>query len=461
MNSTLIIPQNIFNEIQAVTQLPVETAGVLLVSIVPTSNGDKKILARKIQWLPEDAYLKRTEDSLSIASDGYVPFLAEAEKIGATPIWLHTHPGINSIPKPSKYDKEVDRKISDLFQLRSNSPYYGTLIFSPRENSVAFTGYIEEYNGPRSSIEKMFSIGDRFRLISAFDVPSSVIPPIFDRNVRALGGDVQRTLSNLKIAVVGCGGTGSAVTEQLARLGVRNFVLFDPDEISESNLTRVYGSGVDDVGKFKCDVLASHLKRISPDIKCDLIRSMITERYIAEKLSECDVIFGCTDDNAGRLILSRLSTYFLIPVIDCGILITNDDKGYITGINGRVTTLVPGQACLVCRGRIDLLRAGTELLTPDERNRREDEGYAPSLGRIEPAVVNFTTIVAASAVTELIERLIGYGPHPPPSEVLLRCHDREISTNICAPGKGHYCDPCSGKLGIGLTIPFLEQTWQN
>jgi hypothetical protein len=82
------------------------------------------------------------------------------------------------------------------------------------------------------------------------------------------------------------------------------------------------------------------------------------------------------------------------------------------------------------------------------------------LGQVEPAVVTFTTLVAASAVSELLEHLTGYGPEPVPSEVLLRVHDREISTNAQGPRPRHYCDPASGKLGLGLTEPYLEQTWQ-
>jgi hypothetical protein len=186
---------------------------------------------------------------------------------------------------------------------------------------------------------------------------------------------------------------------------------------------------------------------------------MITSESTARQLCECDIVFGCTDDNAGRLVLSRLATYFLTPVIDCGVLLSSDAQGQLVGIDGRVTTLVPGQGCLVCRGRIDTKRAAAELMTPGERKRREDEGYAPALGRVEPAVVTYTTLVAATAVSELLERLVGYGPDPRPSEVLLRCHDREVSTNVQAPGPRHYCHPDSGKLGLGVTTPFLEQTW--
>jgi hypothetical protein len=54
---------------------------------------------------------------------------------------------------------------------------------------------------------------------------------------------------------------------------------------------------------------------------------------------------------------------------------------------------------------------------------------------------------------------VGYGPEPRPTEVLLRYHEREISTNSAAPRKNHYCDPTSRKIGLGRTEPFLEQAW--
>ncbi len=282
---------------------------------------------------------------------------------------------------------------------------------------------------------------------------------MFDRSIRAFGGAVQQTLSDLHIGIIGCGGTGSSVAEQLIRLGVRFLTLIDPKELSESNITRVYGSSPKDVGEAKVIVLAKHLERIAPDAEIEAIRSMITVQSTAKKLISCDLVFGCTDDNAGRLILSRIATYLLIPVIDCGIVISSDANGTISGIDGRITVLTPGQACLVCRGRIDIARAAAELLTPQERNQREGEGYAPALGMIEPAVIAFTTMVGANAVSELLERLIGYGPSPRPGEVLLRFHEREISTNIALPRDRHYCHPASGKIGLDMTEPFLELTW--
>lgn len=457
--AVLVLTDDLAREIDVVARLPVETAGVLLASVFTTPQGTTRILGRAIRWVTESAYIRRGGDHLSIASEGYVPFLAEAETLKATALWIHTHPGNDACPKPSTHDGEVDRQISDLFRLRADSPYYGAVIFSPRPQGLAFTGHVQAEGGLRLQVGRLWVVGDRLSQTPIFDVPAVEIPHIFDRSVRAFGGAIQQALGQLRVGIVGCGGTGSAVAEQLVRLGVRFFNLFDPDRLSASNVTRVYGSTPLDVGQFKTEVLAAHLRQIAPDTECETVTSMITTEPVALRLSDCDIVFGCTDDNAGRLVLSRLSTYMLVPVIDCGVLLTADGNSALTGIDGRVTTLVPGQACLVCRSRIDLARAAAELLTPEERRRREDEGYAPALGRVEPAVVAYTTLVAATAVSELIERFVGYGPEPRPSEVLLRCHDREISTNIENPCKGHYCHSSSGKLGIGVTQPFLEQTW--
>jgi proteasome lid subunit RPN8/RPN11 len=318
MNVTVVFPQPLIEEIDAVARLPVETAGVLLASLVTTDGGEIRLLARKMRWVPDSSYIRRAEQSLSIASEGYVPFLAEAEAMNAVAVWVHTHPGIGSSPRPSEHDWEVDRQIDDLFRLRSGSSWYGTLIFSPKREGLAFSGYLQQESGEPMAIMRLWQVGDRFRLTRSVLLPAHEIHANFDRNVRALGGGVQQTLGDLRIGIVGCGGTGSAVAEQLARLGVRNFVLFDPDELSGSNVTRVYGSAPSDVGSPKVEVLARHLRGIAPETNCALIRSMITMVPAARRLCSCDVIFGCTDDNAGRLVLSRFSTYLLTPVIDSG-----------------------------------------------------------------------------------------------------------------------------------------------
>ncbi|MBN2973524.1 ThiF family adenylyltransferase [Roseomonas aeriglobus] len=394
-----------------------------------------------------------------IGSEGYVGALGAAETDRAIPIWFHTHPGDGAVPIPSKYDRQVDRDISDLFQLRSGSAFYATLIASPQSDGFIFTGEITPEGGQAVPIDRVWSVGERWRLLQNFTRDTTAPATIFDRNVRAFGPDIQHVLGDLRVAIVGAGGTGSAVAEQLVRLGVRHLLLVDSDILSASNVTRVFGSTPREVGQPKVDVLRAHLMRIAPDLICSTIQGMVTVQSVAQALRSSDIVFGCTDDNAGRLVLSRLATFLLTPVIDVGVLLSSDSAGVLIGIDGRVTTLTPGAACLVCRNRVDMARAAAEMRTPEERQRLADEGYAPALGQVEPAVVAFTTAVAAAAVNELLDRLIGYGPPERPNETLLRLHEREISTNSAAPRPRHYCDMAQGKWGAGDEEPFLGQLW--
>lgn len=460
MTVTLVLTGAIDAEIAAAAAGPLETAGTLLVKPVELAGGDVRLLARKILWVDDPAYLERHADALAISSAGYVAALGEAAEGGLAALWFHTHPTQGAIPLPSLRDAEVDRRLAETFRVRAGTPWYGTLIASPRGPGYAFSGTLAHEAGDApSAIQRLWVVGDRWRFQSSHDAPGEPVDAQFDRNVRALGGPVQAAIGELRFGLVGAGGTGSAVAEQLVRLGARHLVIIDGDTLSPSNVTRVYGSTPASVDRPKVDLLREHLGAIAPGLACVAIRSMTTLEATARELAGCDLIFGCSDDNAGRLVLSRIATYLMIPVIDLGVLLSSDAGGTLSGIDGRVTILAPGAACLVCRGRVDMARAAAELMSPAERCRLADEGYAPALADTEPAVVAFTTAVAAAAVGELLERMIGYGPEPRPTEVLLRWHEREISTNIVPPGEGHYCHPETGRIGAGMTEPFLEQVW--
>ena len=459
MTVTLVLPDQIAAKLFEAAAADIETACVLLARHVETPGGDVRLLARELHWVPDDAYRLRNATALSIASHGYVPALAAAEADQSVPIWLHTHPGSESSPRPSKHDELVDEELADLFRLRAGSPFYGAIVLARTRGHLCFTGHIES-NNRRTDIDRLWVTGRRFALFQNWLHGTTSPSDQFDRNIRAFGGEIQKVLGDLHVAVVGCGGTGSAVIEQLVRLGVRHLRLFDPDTLTAGNLTRVYGSFPQDVGEPKVNVSAAHVGRLAPDAEVMTTQAKITLEATAKLLLDADVVFGCTDDNAGRLVLSRIASYLLTPVIDCGVLLSSGYGGQLVGIDGRVTVLAPGAACLVCRNRIDLQRAAAELLAQDEHRRLADEGYAPALSGPEPAVVAFTTQVAAAAVSELLERLIHYGPEPVPTEILLRSHEREVSTNDQAPREGHYCHPGAHKLGLGVTEPFLEQTWQ-
>ena len=71
-----------------------------------------------------------------------------------------------------------------------------------------------------------------------------------------------------------------------------------------------------------------------------------------------------------------------------------------------------------------------ESLSPDEWQLLADENYAPQLETENPAVITFTTAVAAQAVSEFLHRLTGFmGEERRSSEVLMFFHESTVRTN--------------------------------
>jgi molybdopterin/thiamine biosynthesis adenylyltransferase len=452
---TLVLTEAQAADIESAARRHVETGAVLLCRPYESRSGIRFIL-EEIRWVPDSAYIERTSDRLLVSSAGFVPALADAESRGLVAGWFHTHPESLDPLRHSELDRVVDDELGPLFRLRTGTDAYLSVIATSRDGALGMVGRLSTDSGETATLATTITLGDSLRVASSHrsacdDEPSN----LYSRQVAAFGGPVQSALASLRVAIVGCGGTGSAVAEQLARLGVMSLVLVDPDHLDLSNVTRVYGSTPADVARPKAVVLRDHLKRIAPDAKIEAVCNTITSQSAAKEVAACDVVFGCTDDNAGRLILSRLAAYARQLVIDMGVLISSAEDGTIDGINGRVTIMRPGQACLICRDRVDLSRAAAEQLPETERARLQGEGYAPALAGIQPAVVAYTTMVAATAVAELIEHLVGYGPSPRPSEVLIRAHDREVSTNSAAPRVGHFC-PSAASRDESL---FLGKAW--
>jgi molybdopterin/thiamine biosynthesis adenylyltransferase len=266
----------------------------------------------------------------------------------------------------------------------------------------------------------------------------------------------------LRIGLVGAGGTGSATAEELIRLGIGELVVCDADAFQASNVNRVYGSRAIDDGVPKVKLVERLAADIGVGTRVSLTPRAMTYRSVAEKLKDCDVVFGCTDDYWGRSILTRMAIYYHLPVFDLGVKI-DSSEGRIRSIEGRVTTLLPGAPCLYCRRRITAERVRAQTLhetDPDTAAQLVREGYIPELGEPAPAVIPFTTSVAASAVSEFLHRLTGFlGDDRETTEVLHRMHSTEIRRNAKASEPDCFCHE-RRNWGRGDVNPALDLTWR-
>jgi hypothetical protein len=302
-------------------------------------------------------------------------------------------------------------------------------------------------------------VGDRIRMLPTARGTGLSERDIlqFDRQIRAFGNSGQLLLTQLRVGVVGAGGTGSAVCEQLARLGVGEIVVIDDDIITASNLTRIYGSTRDDIGKYKVDVVAAYAERISSEAVVTPVIGRVTNQGTARRLRHCDVIFGCTDDQWGRSILSRLAFWYLAPVIDMGVMVTSNN-GRLQEIIARITMVGPGAACLLCRGRIQPETIRAEALPREERSRLAAEGYVQGLGEADPSVVTYTSLAASMATSKFLQMLFGFSNEPQATESLFRIDMGELRHNVVPGREGHYCVDAR-VWGRGDSEPFLGQLW--
>ena len=91
----------------------------------------------------------------------------------------------------------------------------------------------------------------------------------FDRNMRFFGKDGQDEIAKAHVAIVGIGGLGTHVVQQLSLLGIGHLTLIDNEELDVTNLNRYVGVRHSDpiTGTMKVIIGERTAKEINPNIK--------------------------------------------------------------------------------------------------------------------------------------------------------------------------------------------------
>jgi tRNA A37 threonylcarbamoyladenosine dehydratase len=192
-----------------------------------------------------------------------------------------------------------------------------------------------------------------------------------ERLVSAFGSEAYARLRGSSVAIVGAGGTGSAAIEVLARAGVGRLIIIDPDHVEESNLERMHGSLPDHALKqaLKAAVAAKHVKSIDPAIDVVAICGRLPQREVVDAVVTADVALGCTDKQHSRLALSDLAFRYLVPAIDCGVVLEGK-QGRVTGQVAQFVRFLAADPCALCREMIVQYRLNQELMSSEERKQR-------------------------------------------------------------------------------------------
>ncbi|MER9971842.1 ThiF family adenylyltransferase [Mesorhizobium sp. M0060] len=244
---------------------------------------------------------------------------------------------------------------------------------------------------------------------------------VLRRQEAAFGKPFNEKLRSLRIAIVGGGGTGSSVATLAARAGVGELIIIDGDLLEDSNLNRVRGYRSCDIGESKAATLARYIRDLGLSVAVAAIPAYVNESPEAiDAISSADLVFGCTDDVAGREVLNQAVYYYCQGLIDCGLTgkidFDQERQPYLRDHRGRVSTVLPEfGACLRCQGVVteeklsyeSALKERPELAELDPETLRT-EFYLVGGGERAPGVGPFTSATADMAVATLFDLVRPY-----------------------------------------------------
>ena len=372
-----------------------ERCAVLYASQTTRADGTIRLLAREAQFAEDGDYTRKgmLEAELKPEFVARVAKRARREKVAL--VFVHSHPG-SEAPMFSPVDSRGEVHLSAFLDRRHPGLAHSTMVISAGGVRARRLGSGEEI--------RVISIGKNREVLFDPLLPSeSSASETFDRQIRAFGVAGQRALQCLRIAIVGLGGTGSLIAQQLAHLGVRDFILIDPDVVEVTNLNRVANANPHDVGFSKVEIAARYIRSISKDAAVACIKGDVMKVQTARELLNADVIFGCTDSHGSRAVLQQVSYQYMIPCIDMGVTIAINE-GRISHIYGRVQLLAPGFACFTCDGLLDANEVRRDMMTEFER---QSDPYLQGVREPAPAVMSLNSTVSSLAVTMMLSMTTG------------------------------------------------------
>jgi molybdopterin/thiamine biosynthesis adenylyltransferase len=384
-------------------ETPLEMARFLLARPVRTSSNAWRLVVYDAVELAAEDYVRRSEVAIELPPAVVAKVMQRARTERATIVLTHSHPFPGTVA-PSAHDLAGEALILPAFRRRVPGVPHARLIVGPHALHAA----LFEVGGGESPLHLM-EVGPDVALLSGVEARSHGAglegseAERYDRQVRAFGTDGQRQLAALRVVVVGVGGTGSIVAQQLAHLGVGNLLIIDPDTVEETNLNRVVGARPADVGRPKVDVSRDMVVGIHPEAKVEALRADVRDRSIARRVLDADVFFLCTDSHGSRAVLAQVAYQYLLPGFDVGVAIYAGAGG-ITHVSGRVQMLAPGLPCLLCCGVLDSEAVRRDLLTEEARAA---DRYIIGAPTPQPAVVSINGAASSLAVTMFLSAITG------------------------------------------------------
>lgn len=178
---------------------------------------------------------------------------------------------------------------------------------------------------------------DRFHLtvgsVEEAALELGLMPARYQRNRLTISIAQQRKLFRSRVVIVGAGGLGGYVIEELARLGVGTLVVVDPDTFEEHNLNRQLLGSLGNLGVPKVEAAVERVGTINPAVRLVPLRSAFSRKNGMDLLSGADAAVDALDTVTVRMDLVCACRDLGIPLV----------HGAIAGWYGQMATQMPGE----------------------------------------------------------------------------------------------------------------------
>ena len=312
----------------------------------------------------------------------------------------------------------------------------------------------------RVRCDKVRTVGRRLGLSVH---PSSVTPVVSSdrlrRTVDTWGPDQHATLSRLRMGVVGLGSVGCVIAEALARIGMTDILLVDADRVEEHNLDRLLYASTKDIGRYKVDLVAKHLRRSATASRfhVDARRAWIQERDAYEAALDCDVLFAAVDRPLPKDLLNHIAYVHCIPVVFGGIRVAKKSDGTLGDASWSVVHASPGSRCLRCDGQYTtsdvVMERDGSLDDPTYVVGDASETHVSGNENVFP----FSASLGSSMVLEMLRSILHEPWWPPaPTKWHYTYVSNRMTPDIAECRSGCTVTNRTGQ-GDGWPYPFIEE----
>ncbi len=117
----------------------------------------------------------------------------------------------------------------------------------------------------------------------------------------------QKSICSSKVLIVGAGGLGCPIADNLSRAGIGTIGIADFDKINLSNIHRQNLYSSKDIGKYKVDVVKEKIKLINPFTIIKTYKKKITNKNLNNIIKKFDIIVDGSDNFKTKFLLNKYS----------------------------------------------------------------------------------------------------------------------------------------------------------